>query len=340
LAGLGEDEHSMSVLIQAAPFAVIAQLRQLYDRNPSMFDAVGPQSRMLAALGWTMTVIGVAVFLIVMALLLWPIWRERNAPPVDGAPRAVSERAWILYGGAAVPAVILGAVFVLTLAAYRGSAPAGPPPLTVKVIGHQWWWEVQYPDQQILTADEIHLPVGQPVKVIIESNDVIHSFWVPNIAGKTDAIPGKINATWLEADTAGTWRGACAEYCGMQHAHMALSVVAQPPAEFARWAARERAVAAAPTDSATLDGERAFLSSQCVFCHTVRGTQAGGRVGPDLTHIGSRLTIASGTLPNTRGNLGGWILNPDRVKPGTKMPAVPLTSSQLEGIITYLESLK
>jgi cytochrome c oxidase subunit 2 len=319
---------------------VVAQLRQVYDRDPSMFQPVGPMARSLASLGWTMTAIATIVFVIVMALLLWPIWRSRNAPQVDDPAEPVSERTWILIGGTAIPALILGVVFIITLGAYRASAPDRPLPLTIKVVGHQWWWEVQYPDQHILTADEIHLPVGQPVKVVLESDDVIHSFWVPNIAGKTDVIPGKTNATWLEADTAGVWRGTCAEYCGKQHAHMAMSIVAEPPAEFARWVEKEQAIAVAPTDSATLEGERAFLTSQCVFCHTVRGTQAGGRVGPDLTHIGSRLTIASGTLPNTPGNLGGWIENPDRIKPGTKMPAVPLGAGQLEAIIAYLESLK
>jgi cytochrome c oxidase subunit 2 len=340
LARIVEDEHPMTILAHALPVHVAAQLRQIYDRRPSMFEPVGPMSRQLASLGWTMTAIGTAVFLVVMALLLWPLWRSRNAAAVDGPPRDVDERAWILYGGTAAPALILAGIFILTLGAYRTSAPDVAMPLTIKVVGHQWWWEVQYPDQHILTADEIHLPVGRAVKVIVESDDVIHSFWVPNVAGKMDAIPGQSNVTWLQADTAGTWRGACAEYCGMQHAHMALSVVAQPEAEFARWVANERAIAAQPADSETLQGEHAFLTSQCVFCHTVRGTQAGGRVGPDLTHIGSRLTIASGTLPNTRGNLGGWIENPDRMKPGTKMPAVPLGAGQLEAIITYLESLK
>jgi cytochrome c oxidase subunit II len=340
LACLVEVEHSVNAQIYAAPAVAIAQLRQLYDREPSTFQAVGPMARQLARLGWFMTTIGVVVFLIVMGLMLWPIWRERNAPLIDEPPKPVNERAWLLYAGAAVPALILAVVFVLTLAAYRSSAPDDPRPLTIKVVGHQWWWEVQYPDQQILTADEIHLPVGRPVKVILESEDVIHSFWVPNIAGKTDAIPGKTNATWLQADTAGVWRGTCAEYCGQQHAHMALSVVAEPPAEFARWTEKERASAVPPADSATLEGEHAFLTSQCVFCHTVRGTQAGGRMGPDLTHIGSRLTIASGTLPNTRGYLAGWIENPDRLKPGTRMPAVPLSGGQLQAIVTYLESLK
>lgn len=321
-----------------APLAL--QLRVLYDRAPSVFLPAGPQAARLASLGWTMIAIATIVFVVVMGILLVPIWRRRGAAAVDGPPAAVNERAWVLYGGAAVPALILAGVFVLTLGAYRASAPDARAPITVEVIGHQWWWEVRYPDAHIRTADEIHLPVGQPVKILLRSDDVIHSFWVPNLAGKTDAIPGITNATWLQADTAGTWRGTCAEFCGMQHAHMALSVVAQAPGDFARWMQNERATSVPPADSATLEGEHVFLTTQCVYCHTVRGTPAGGRVGPDLTHIASRLTLAGGTLTNTRGNLAGWILNPDRIKPGTKMPAVPLSGGQLQAIVTYLESLK
>lgn len=332
----------MTVLPFAASalLPLAAQLRVLYDRAPSVFAPAGPEAARLATLGSTMIVVATIVFVIVMAVMLVPIWRQRNAPRADGPPPPVNERAWILYAGTAVPALILAGIFILTLGAYRASAPGGALPLTIKVIGHQWWWEVRYPDQQITSADEIHLPVGRPVKILLESDDVIHSFWVPNLAGKTDVIPGQPNATWLQADAPGTWRGACAEYCGMQHAHMALSVVAQREGDFARWVENERATSAPPSDSAVLQGEHAFLSAQCVYCHTVRGTQAQGRVGPDLTHLASRLTLASGTLPNTRGNLAGWIENPDRLKPGTKMPAVQLNGGQLEAIVTYLESLK
>jgi cytochrome c oxidase subunit 2 len=316
------------------------QLRQLYDRNPSIFESAGPQAARLSSLGWTMIAIATVVFLVVMGILLYAIWRRRQSPAIDGPPEPVNERAWVLYGGAAIPALVLAFVFVLTLGAYRSSAPDRDPTLTVEVIGHQWWWEVRYPDQHIETANEIHLPVGQPVKILLRSADVIHSFWIPNLAGKTDLIPGQLNATWLQADSAGTWRGTCAEYCGVQHAHMALSVVAQPAGEFSRWLANEQSPAPAPADSEVLEGMHAFLNTQCVYCHTVRGTAAQGNVGPDLTHLAGRLTLAAGTLPNTRGNLSGWILNPDRIKPGTKMPPVSLSGDQLQAIVAYLESLK
>jgi len=318
----------------------LLQVRQLYDSDPSMFKAAGSQAARLSGLGRTMTIAGTVVFIIVMAILLFAMWRRRNEPAVDGPPLPVNETAWVLYGGAAIPALILAGIFFLTLGAFRSSRLPADPALTIEVIGHQWWWEVRYPGQQVETANEIHLPVGQPVKILLRSADVIHSFWVPNLAGKTDVIPGHENATWLEADGAGTWRGECAEYCGMQHAHMALSVVAQPAGDFARWIRNERAAAVAPSDSGVLEGMHTFLNAQCVYCHTVRGTQATGTVGPDLTHFASRLTIASGTLPNTRGNLGGWILNPDRVKPGTKMPAVQLSGGELQAILAYLETLR
>ncbi len=322
------------------PAHMLPQVRAIYDTGPSMFATAGPEAQSLATLGWIMIAVGSIVFLVVMALLLVPLWRRRHVVSEEGPPELVNERAWVLYGGAAIPALILAGIFVLTLTTLRTSLSAGPAPLTIEVIGHQWWWEVRYPEQAIQTADEIHLPVGRPVKVILRSADVIHSFWVPNLAGKTDVIPGNTNSMWLQADNAGTYRGQCAEYCGMQHAHMALSVVAEAPGQFTRWVADQRSVAHLPADSATLIGERVFLSSPCVFCHQVRGTQAGGQIGPDLTHFGSRLTIASGTLPNTRGNLAGWIENPDRIKPGTKMPAIPLDGPQLLAVVAYIESLK
>jgi cytochrome c oxidase subunit 2 len=319
---------------------IAAQVRVLYDANPSTLQPAGPLAARLASLGWTMTAMGSLVFVIVMFLMLVPIMRRRGAPRVDGPPAEVNERAWVVYGGTAIPALILAVLFALTLTTYRASEQTAAAPLTIEVIGHQWWWEVRYPRSQVVTANEIHVPVGRPVKIVLTSNDVIHSFWIPNLNGKTDAIPGTTNIAWLVADAPGTWRGTCAEYCGVQHAHMALSVVAQPDGDLARWLDNERAVSVPPQDSSVLKGAQAFLGSQCVYCHTVRGTLAEGRVGPDLTHVGSRLTLAAGTLPNTRGNLAGWIENPDRVKPGTKMPAVPLDAGQLESIVAYLETLK
>ncbi len=322
------------------PLRALPQVRAIYDAGPSMFVTASSEAHRLASLGWFMIAVGSIVFIVVMALLLVPLLRTRGSAADDRPPEPVNERAWVLYGGAVIPALILAGIFVLTLSTMRAPLSATPVPLSIEVIGHQWWWEVRYPGQSIQTADEIHLPVGRPVLLVLKSADVIHSFWVPNLAGKTDVIPGNTNSMWLQADRTGIWRGQCAEFCGLQHAHMALSVVAEAPGQFARWVSDQQSVAQQPSDSAILNGERVFLASPCVFCHQVRGTQAGGRVGPDLTHFGSRLTIASGTLPNTRGNLAGWIENPDRIKPGTKMPAIPLDGPQLQAVVAYIESLK
>jgi cytochrome c oxidase subunit 2 len=248
--------HAMRATV--APH-ILPQVRAVYGDNPSIFHTAGPEARRLATLGWVMIVVGVAVFIIVMLLLLIPLWRRRNATQDDARPAPVNERAWVLYGGAAIPAVILAGIFVLTLATMRDSLAARPTPLTIEVTGHRWWWEVRYPQQRIHSADEIHLPVGRAVKVILKSSDVIHSFWIPNLAGKTDAIPGSTNAMWLQADRAGIWRGQCAGYCGVQHAHMALSVIAQPADAFARWVATEQGDARAPNSQDATEGAHAFV---------------------------------------------------------------------------------
>jgi cytochrome c oxidase subunit 2 len=191
----------------------------------------------------------------------------------------------------------------------------------------------------VTTANEIHIPVGRPVRFEVVAGDVIHSFWIPELAGKTDLIPGQRNVMWLEADHPGVYRGQCAEYCGMQHSKMAMSVVADPPAAFGAWLARQRLPAASPSDPDMVAGEAVFTTSACALCHTIRGTPARGRVGPDLTHLASRRMIAAGTLPNTRGYLAGWIANPQALKPGNVMPAVPLRPTELQVLITYLQSL-
>jgi cytochrome c oxidase subunit II len=215
--------------------------------------------------------------------------------------------------------------------------------LTVRVTGRQWWWEVSYLDRSpsliATTANEIHIPVGRPVRLEVVSGDVIHSFWIPELAGKTDLIPGQENVMWLEANRPGVYHGQCAEYCGLQHAKMAMEVVAEPPDAFARWLERQRAPAATPAGTNAAAGAHVFATYACALCHTVRGTMAGGRLGPDLTHVGGRRTIAAGTIANTRGNLLGWIENPQAFKPGTLMPAVPLEGRELDDLTAYLQSL-
>jgi cytochrome c oxidase subunit 2 len=195
------------------------------------------------------------------------------------------------------------------------------------------------PSRVFTTANEIHIPTGQPVRLDLASTDVIHSFWVPELSGKTDVIPGQRNETWIEADRPGTYRGQCAEYCGLQHAHMALSVVAELPAQFDAWWAAQLQGAPAP-QSQTAEAAQTDFVVHCGICHTVRGTSAGGRLGPDLSHLMSRRTIAAGTLPNTPGYLSGWIADPQHVKPGNLMPILDLSGTQLSAIRDYLERLQ
>ena len=220
----------------------------------------------------------------------------------------------------------------------------GREALQIQVTGHQWWWEVQYrdslPKDWVTTANEIHIPVGYPVVFELRSSDVIHSFWPPNLSPKRDQIPGNENSLWFQADSAGVYRGMCAEFCGHQHAKMAFLVVAQPPHEFAAWLARQRDTALTPTDSLAQHGKEVFLASTCVMCHAISGTPAGSRIGPDLTHLASRRTLAAGTLPNTRANLTGWIVDPQVIKPGVKMPASQLSGPDLLALVAYLETLK
>ena len=196
------------------------------------------------------------------------------------------------------------------------------------------------PSQIVTTANEIHIPVGRPVMIRGTSHDVIHSFWVPNLHGKRDLIPSRITTEWIEADRPGRFRGQCAEFCGLQHAHMALWVIAESDDEFARWRERQLQPALPPSDPVKARGRDVFLNHACVFCHTIQGTTAAGQIGPDLTHLASRSTIAAGTLPNTKGNLGGWIVDPQNIKPGNHMATVDLKPEDLQPLLDYLGSLQ
>ncbi|HEV2706187.1 MAG TPA: c-type cytochrome, partial [Pyrinomonadaceae bacterium] len=207
-----------------------------------------------------------------------------------------------------------------------------------------WWWEVEYdnrnPSLNVTTANEIHIPVGRPVFFRLTSNDVIHSFWVPNLHGKTDLIPGRETTTWLRADRAGTFRGQCAEFCGHQHAHMALTVVAEAPEQFQAWYDAQLKPAREPATPAEARGREVFLTSPCVMCHKIQGTDAGGNAGPDLTHLASRPTLAAGTLENTRGHLAGWVVDSQKIKPGNRMPPNNIEPDDLQALLDYLQSLK
>jgi cytochrome c oxidase subunit II len=289
--------------------------------------------------------LGTAIFVLVMVFLLGALFRRRpgraKAITAPGRADAGGVQATIITGGIIMPVVVLSGLLGLTLVTMRAIANgAASGPTVIEIIGHQWWWEVRYADGQATTANEIHLPVGQPVTLRLSSQDVIHSFWVPELHGKLDLVPGHTNRLILQADQPGEYRGQCAEFCGLQHANMALLVVAQAPEEFGAWLAAQAEPAAAPANALAAEGEQIFLQSDCAKCHTVRGTAAEGRGGPDLTHLASRTTLAAATLPNTPEHLARWVRDPQAIKPGSLMPPPELNDADLQAILAYLAGLK
>lgn len=249
--------------------------------------------------------------------------------------------------GTAITITVLTLFAVLFMSVITGKKVEGMSssnPVTIQVTGHQWWWEVTYPnpqaDQTVITANEIHVPVGKPVVILTSSADVIHSFWAPSVHGKRDLIPGISSAFWIQVDQPGTYAGRCAEFCGLQHAHMGFSIVAEDEATFEAWEQQQLKPAADPQNAEAQHGREVFLTHTCIMCHTIRGTDAGSRVGPDLTHLASRKMIAAETLPNTTGALAGWIVDPQRIKPGNKMTPNPLAPDDLNALVTYLRTLQ
>jgi len=309
--------------------------------NQSALDPQGAPAIHVEHLIIGITVICTVVWLLVMIVLGWALLRKRSG---DGGE--ARERPLTMSVGSAVAATVM-IIAGLTIASFYTTRGIGLPenaPLTITVRGQQWWWQVIYADANpalsFQTANEIHIPVGQDVRIQLESADVVHSFWVPSLAGKQDLVPGRSNSLLLRAERPGNYRGQCAEFCGLQHTHMAMMVIADEPADYQRWIAVQRENGVMPTDPDAAAGKLAFLSRPCAACHTVRGTPAIGTTGPDLTHVGSRQTIAAGLLETTRGSLAAWIADPQTLKPGNNMPMVPLTSVELRNISAYMESLK
>ena len=333
-----------------SPAPVLATLQHAH----SALEPAGPAAARIEGLWWFMTGIGTVVYLAVIALLLVALFRRRRSRAsataeqlATAAPDQPEERR--LARGVSI-ATVLTVVILLLFLGYDFTAGrsilghAEESPLSIEVTGHQWWWEIRYPhadpSRSITTANEIHIPVGREVQITGLSTDVIHSFWAPNFHGKRDLITGYRTTLRLRADSAGVYEGECAEFCGLQHAKMRFVIVAEPPERFEAWAASQRAPAAAPADSLAGRGQAVFLTSSCVMCHAIQGTPAGGRAGPDLTHLASRRTLASGTLPNTRGYLAAWILDPQGLKPGTNMPSTQLEPADLQALLAYLEGLR
>jgi len=317
----------------------------------SALDPKGPRADAVAKLHWSLVTVAAVVYVIVISALIYALWRgsRRELPDQAHIHRETPEQADTMKRGVVIAVAITAVVmlsFVFTSVSVGSSVARvdGNKPLRIDVVGHQWWWEVKYPDadphNNFETANEIHVPVGRPVLIKMTAQDVIHSFWAPNIGGKKDLIPGHETVTWFRADSAGVYRGQCAEFCGHEHAKMAFFIVAEPRLEFESWLQKQRGEAPQPTDSLTEAGQKVFLSGPCVMCHTISGTPAAATAGPNLTHLASRRTIAAGTLPNNTGNLAGWILDPQTIKPGVKMPPNQLDPQSLRALLAYLESLK
>lgn len=304
---------------------------------PRALSPGGHVAARIANLWWFMSSIGAIVFVAVVAYLLAALFRPR--PDVAEEP-GVGTRL-LPWGGAIIPGVIVLALMTYTVYTLSVTVePVDPVELTVEVSGHQWWWEVQYPGLGFATANEIHVPIGRPVRVLLHGGDVIHSFWVPELAGKTDMTPGEQTQTWLQADTEGEFRGMCAEFCGLQHAKMQFLVISHPEDEYVTWLERQAQPARPPATESTRRGLEVFLGSACPYCHTVRGTNASGTVGPDLTHVASRRELAAGTLDNTLGNLAGWTVNSQSIKPGNLMPPMPMPPEDLLALLNYLQTLR
>jgi len=308
-------------------------------------DALAPRSHAasdIASLFWWMMGIAWGGLALVVLLMVFA-WRKAHRRPGHGVKEREQLGFRVVIGaGIVFPIVLIAALFVIgdIFVIQTTQAPAkSATRMTIVVTGHQWWWEVRYPGTTAVTANEIHIPVRTPVRLEVKTADVIHSFWVPRLNRTIDAMPGRRNAIELYADAAGRYRGQCDEFCGLQHAHMAFYVYADPPAKFRRWLADQEKPARAPTGGLAARGRQAFLAS-CASCHSIRGTSASGYVGPDLTHLQTRSTIAALTVPNTRAGLAHWIVDSQSVKPGNQMPNMHLPAGRLNALVAYLEGLK
>jgi len=333
------------MFVVVASILVLLQTGGLRERRvANIFRPLGTQAAHEYEIALFTFAITGAIFVIVAGLLFYIIWRFRHRPSdhnPDEPPQVYGsnqiEIAWTFIPILGV-FVLIGVTsrFIFSLQDTTSQTPAE----RIRIVGHQWWWEVHYPDYGVVTANEIHIPVsgstGRPVLLQLESADVIHSFWVPQLSGKTDLIPGRANTMWIDARAPGIYLGNCAEYCGTQHANMLLRVFAEPKPAYDNWIAAQRR--SAQSDAAQ-SGRNVFESLSCVNCHTIRGTVAKGVFGPDLTHLMSRTTIAAGMLENTPKNLRDWVNDPQEMKPGSLMPSMKLTGAELNAIMSYLESL-
>jgi cytochrome c oxidase subunit 2 len=318
-----------------APFAAFLGLASCHGQQ-SMLGAAGRDGAAFAGLWQIFLIVTVVFYVIVLAGLTWAVLRRR-----EGGEPVVTTAFYVWVGVISVTLIALSLASWLVDRTMNRSPYAG---LTVEITAHQWWWDVRYdsanPSQTLRTSNELHLPAGVPVRVILKSADVIHSFWIPNISGKQDLIPGRNNDIVITPEKVGIFRSQCAEYCGLQHAHMAFDVTVEPLSEFEKWWGEGLLPARSPVTPEQKAGYAYVTTRECSTCHNIAGTLATGQVAPDLTHFASRLTIGAGTFPMNRGHLYAWLADPQQAKPGNKMPVIDLEPDQLHAVAAYLESLK
>jgi cytochrome c oxidase subunit 2 len=310
---------------------------------PKTLRPAGTGATWISELFWLFTIICTIVWIAVVAALALALIRRRR--PAEDEPARESAVARVIVTAVAATVVILLLLTVVSYFTDRNLAGlAADRSLTIEVTARQWWWEAEYvsrdPSRTLTTANEIHIPIGVPVTFKLASSDVIHSLWVPQLSGKQDLVPGRENLLRVFATRPGVYRGQCAEFCGLQHAHMALLVVAESQEKFAAWYEQQLKPASDPKSEEARAGRDVFLAKPCVMCHAIAGTLAASRAGPDLTHVAGRRTIAAGTLPFTRGSLAAWIADPQSIKPGTKMPLTALSPNELNAVVAYLEGLR
>lgn len=333
-----------------------------------MLDHHGSEAQTIAGVWWTMFALAAGVYLVVGGLVVAAILRRPprregldggDGPDPDDAEVGAGTGAeeadelvpedlrterldsrWIWIGGVVVPVLILAVIAVLTVTSTRDLRAPEEGELVVEVRGERWWWDVRYPESGVRTANEIHLPVGRPIDLVLISDNVIHSFWVPQLAGKVDLVPGQPNHLRFEIDDPGAYRGVCAEYCGIGHARMDVVVVGEEPQEFGRWQARRQQPAPGPSDELQAQGQRVFMSAPCAGCHRIYGTDADAEIGPDLSDFGSRDWIGAITVENTPQNLANWIVDSHTIKPGSLMPPQPVDGDQIEALVAYLGELR
>jgi cytochrome c oxidase subunit 2 len=315
------------------------------DAIQSVLAPAGTQASSIHSLWLLMLWVTTVVFILTLGSIAVALMRGTRRTRMDLAAPSQYALTWGVGTAVTLTVCVLMGLLIASLSTGRATAsPRADSVVAVNVTGHQWWWEIEYedpvPSRRVWTANELHLPINRPVVIKVTSRDVIHSFWVPNLQGKRDLIPGYTTAIWLQANRAGRFRGQCAEFCGLQHAHMALDVITESQQEFEGWLDAMRQPGRDPPGRDEEQGRDVFLRARCAGCHAIRGTEAAAQVAPDLTHIASRSSLGAGTLANTPENLAAWIQDPQHAKPGNQMPPNPLPTEDVRTVVTYLETLR